>query len=67
MQSQSDINVDDDLKLSQTNIVLKTNVKKCKVCKTGDVIPTDKSSKEQGTFFIYTRNGTLKATHESYR
>ena len=41
--------------------ILETNVKKCKVCKTGDVVRC--SAKSEDAFMIYTRDGTLRAKH----
>ena len=50
----------------QSDIILRTDATKCKVCKTGDVTPsTDK--KKEGTFMIYTRDGTSTAKHQEYR
>ena len=49
-----------------STIELKTSAKKCMVCKSGDVVPDDKTNKE-GRFVIYTRNGTLLASHRAYR
>ena len=49
------------------DIILKTNAKKCKVCKVGDVIPDPKGTKDSGKFVIYTRNGTYAASHQTYR
>ena len=43
------------------DIILETNAKKCKVCKTGDVVRC--SAKSEDTFMIYTRDGTVKAKH----
>lgn len=47
-------------------IVLRTDVKKCKVCRTGDLVArTD--AKEDEKFMIYTRDGTVAAKHLEYR
>ena len=60
---------DDELECygsDNSDIVLKTNATKCKVCCTGDVVPcTD--NKEVDVFMIYTRDGTRTGKHLEYR
>ena len=50
-----------------SDITLKTDATKCKVCKVGDVVLESKKNKDDGNFLIYTRNGTLQSTHLTYR
>ena len=50
----------------RSDLILRTNETKCKVCKTGDVVPC-KDMKEEDVFMIYTRDGTLTAKHLEYR
>ena len=50
----------------QSDIILTTDATKCKVCKTGDVTPSPDKKKE-GSFMIYTRDGTRTANHQEYR
>ena len=66
-----DWNKKDDIEVekfgsNKSEIVLRTNAKKCKVCKTGDVVSCS-GNKEEDTFMIYTRDGTLAAKHLEYR
>ena len=50
----------------ESEITLQTNAKKCKVCKTGDVVPR-LDDKEEERFMVYTRDGTMTAKHVEYR
>ena len=50
----------------QSDIILTTDATNCKVCKTGDVTPSPDKKKE-GSFMIYTRDGTRTANHQEYR
>ena len=52
---------------ARKQVVLKTNAEKCKVCKIGDVKIEKNSRKQDENFIIYTRNGTLVASHQTYR
>ena len=45
-----------------SGIVLETDVVKCKVCGVGKVTPV-KNDKASDKFMLYTRDGTLVATH----
>ena len=65
-EPQQDISLE-AIGAKSSNIVLKSQQVKCKVCKTGNVVPEVKISKDKASFFIYTRNGTLLASHETYR
>ena len=56
----------DNFGASSSSVVLKTSETKCKVCKTGDLIP-DSQQKEDRKFIIYTRTGTFFASHITYR
>lgn len=47
-------------------IVLETDVSKCKVCGVGDVVAV-KNEKLPDKFMIYTRDGTVIASHREYR
>ena len=47
-------------------IFLKTNTSKCKVCNVGSVAPV-KNDKDRDKMIIYTRDGTLYATHVESR
>ena len=58
---------DEFFEAASSNIKLKTNSTKCKVCKSGDVLPETKTNKSKDKFIIYTRNGTLRGTHITYR
>ena len=46
----------------ESDIVLQTDATKCKVCLVGDVIP-DTKEKVPGRFVVYTRDGTMLASH----
>jgi hypothetical protein len=48
------------------DIVLETEFIKCKVCGTSDVVPV-KNNKLPDKFMIYTRDGTVIASHREYR
>ena len=48
-----------------SDIVLKTNTTKCKVCCTGDVVPC--TDNKGDIFMIYTRDGTRAGKHLEYR
>ena len=64
LQDNEELEVDG---AKHSDIVLKTKHKKCKICKIGDVVPEIKKNKDIGKFYIYTRNGTLIASHLTYR
>ena len=51
----------------ESNLVLKTNSTKCKVCMIGDVVPDEKENKVPDRFMVYTRDGTKIASHLTYR
>ena len=46
--------------------VLKTDAKKCKVCGYGDVSVVTRDKNEE-SFVIYTRDGTVTGVHQEYR
>ena len=48
----------------RTEIILKTNENKCRVCDLGDVVHV---KRDKESILIYTREGTKIGTHEEYR
>ena len=49
----------------KSDIILKTDSKKCKVCKTGDLV--SRPNLKEDCFMIYTRDGTVTGKHVEYR
>ena len=47
------------------DVILKTNIKKCLVCKIGDVIHHKRGDQKE-SLVVYGRNGTYLATHAEY-
>ena len=51
----------------KSSIILKTDSRKCKVCKVGDEVLVKKDATTNDTFIVYTRDGTQLACHQEYR
>ena len=66
----SDIMDDKEVELigtEEVNKILKSDATKCKVCSTGEVVPVNRPELEDECFIVYTRDGTMTATHMEYR